>query len=660
MRTVRVGAESIRLSPTDLRGEGGEAEIFVVDVPQLGRRAIKFWKTPDHPDYEPDTEIAKRGREAARMRLLEYPAKLALFPKNLGPHVIGPEVPVLGARTAEVVGYAMRFLDNTKPLRAFAQPRTRTSPHDGNAVLEIFRHLRGTVGALHGARVVIGDFNSMNVLVDDQHRANIIDTDSMQFGSMQTGIFPCRTFTPKFVDPLVCAPPGSLKGGDVLVQVKPHSITTDWYAFAVMLFECLLGVAPYGGVYEPRLKRERITNDARPLKRVSVFDPEVVYPLRAIPFGHLSDELLGFYDGLLKHDRRGVITAAMLEAVRWTRCTSCGAEHARVKCPVCAEARPTAATLEIVRGKVRLTRSHLSAGEILHAAVATNGAIQLLEHEGGNFVREGRVVLAGGVLPGMRYRICGEKTLIAQGDRLFVMAPGREPQRIGVDTFRGGASVFDANDRHYFWLAGGQLWRDDVLRPRLMGQVLQGQTLFWAGPSFGFGFYRAGGLQVGFVFDAEKGGINDSVKLPRLSGEILDARCYFTSRRAWFFVSTHDAGRTVNRAIVVAADGTVVASAEAEDGDGSWLGSIGGKLAMTLNKGSTSVNALFAATSRGLVRVEESAAPTGGGNTLVESATFPDTKGLVDDRQTLLNGTFKNQRGLHLVDDQTVQLIQIS
>jgi hypothetical protein len=175
-----------------------------------------------------------------------------------------------------------------------------------------------------------------------------------------------------------------------------------------------------------------------------------------------------------------------------------------------------------------------------------------------------------------------------------------------------------------------------------LGDVLARQTLFWVGAEFGFGFYRAGGLSVAFVFDAEKPGINDRVVLPPLRGQLIDSTCVFGKGRCWFFAATRDAGRTRHACALIRPDGSVVAVAEADAEDGSWLGHLRGKCAVG--------DFLLAATDDGVVRVEADAGQIG----VVK--TFPDTEEFVDTRSHL----FPGPQGLYVVGPHEIQLLKIS
>jgi len=623
---VYVGGRKLRLDPTSSVGKGGEADIFDIGGDIGGRKALKLFKTPDHPDLAGDVQ----QQEAARRRLAEHQEKLRRFPGGLPHRVVRPEELVTTKDASRVLGYTMRFLPGAEVLSRYGERSFRQTGIGGDDVVSLFRALHGTVAGLHRACVVIGDFNDLNVLVLGTE-AYVIDADSFQFGP-----FPCRVFTERFVDPLLCNP---VEARPILVQ--PHNRGSDWYAFAVMLMRSLLFVDPYGGVFKPGPTSVRVAPAARPLHRITVFHPEVRYPKPALPWDVLPDDLLQFFHCVFEKDRRGEFPLRLLEDVRWTRCTLCGAGHARRVCPFCSAA-PAAAVREatLVRGEVKSTRVMRTRGLVVWAGV-DSGGLRLLVHEDGAIKREdGTTVLAGDPHPRMRFRVGGRRTLVGRDGALVALAAGQPPERRRVDV-RGTQPLFDANEHHVYWIEGSGLLRDGRLGPERIGDVLPGQTLFWVGPEFGFGFYRAGDLHVSFVFDAFGKGINDGVRVPPLRGQLEDATCVFGQDRGWFLTATRDGGRTINRCVVVRRDGTVEAAAEAEAGDGSWLAQIDGKCAAGAF--------LLAATDDGIVRVEVD------GGRIVKTREFPDTETFVDAGCRLLPG----RDGLYVVDRQEVRLLRI-
>jgi hypothetical protein len=221
------------------------------------------------------------------------------------------------------------------------------------------------------------------------------------------------------------------------------------------------------------------------------------------------------------------------------------------------------------------------------------------------------------------------------------LVPGAAPARTTVDD-HDGRPVFDANQHHGYWVEGGRLMREGRLGPERIGDVLARQTSFWVGPDFGLGFYRAGDLELAFVFDARGRGLNDGVRLPPLRGQIEDATCVFGHDRAWLLTSARYAGRTLNRCAVVRPDGGLEGFAEAESGDGSWLAQIRGRCAAG--------PFLLAATDDGILRVEAE------GGRLVKTREFPDTEPFVDAGCTLLPA----RDGLYVVDRQEIRLLRLA
>jgi DNA-binding helix-hairpin-helix protein with protein kinase domain len=286
MQRVHIGGRQFTVDPSTAIGKGGEADIYKYGNGQV----LKLFKTPDHPDLANDPH--EQAGAAARLR--EHQDKLPAFPRGLPDKVITPKELAYDS-AKHVCGYTMPFVPGTEPLLALSRKRFRTSGFTDEMVVATFRSLYDTVSGIHDKSVVIGDFNDLNVLVH-QTDPYVIDADSMQFGQFLT-----RVFTAKFVDPLLCDPKASAP-----TLVKPHNALSDWYAYMVMLMQSFLYAGPYDGVYRPTDKAKRITHDARPLKRITVFDPEVKYPRPARPMDELPDFLLSAFQSVFVSDERSV------------------------------------------------------------------------------------------------------------------------------------------------------------------------------------------------------------------------------------------------------------------------------------------------------------------------------------------------------------------
>lgn len=614
---VYLNDKRLRLSTTQSIGKGGEADVFDIG----GGLALKLWKGPDHPD------IAGLPGEAsaAASRLALMQSKMPAFPRGLPDRVVAPRSLATDKKGQMIVGYTMDLIAGAETLMTLSEPHKRRAL-GGDRAARVLVDLWKTVSAVHKTGVVMGDFNDLNVLVRGDE-AHIVDADSFQFGA-----FPCPVFTERFVDPLLCdaaAPRPAL--------ARPFCEGSDWYAFAVMVMNTLLSVGPYGGVHRPKDPAKRVNEAARPLLRVTVFNPDVRYPKPAIPYGVLPDDLLHALSSIFEDDQRAPMPLRLLADLRFTACIACGAEHARARCPACDHGRAREAV--VVRGRVRAARSFATTGVILFADIAGD-APAYVAHEGGVYRREDGSTLMSGPLDGaLRFFLQGKTTFAARSGRVLAISEGAVEEELTVDTC-GAEPAFAVNDRYRFFVQGGRLYRKTKPHPGLSlagapevwGDVLAGQTRIWAGDRLGFGYYRAGAVSVAFTFDAERRGLRDTVRLPWPSGQLIAADAAIDDDSVWFFVSFVRAGRIIHFAALIGEDGAVKATHEASAGDGSWLGEISGKRAIG--------GALLTTTLGGVARVELQ------GGALVETKRFADTEPFVHQGSR----TLAARAGLWIVD----------
>jgi len=631
MMYVFCNGKRFTLKPADIIGQGGEAEIYHME----GTKVFKIYKGPSHADYDGDTEQDKRNRRGAAARLGECEKKLRAFPKNLPNGVVRPTALVLD-KSGRVVGYEMPLVPNAISLRRFSEKEFRVSGgihHD--SVIEVFGQLHETISKIHDVGVVIGDFNDLNIMISGDLLGNssthIIDADSFQFDN-----FLCRSFTERFVDPLLC----DAKQKHLLLS-KPHTVMSDWYAFAVMLFQGLLFIDPHGGVYRPKKAMNTIPHNQRPLYRVTVFDDAVKYPKFALHYSVLPDDLLDYFHKVFVEDHRDAFPLALLTNLQWWECNKCGAIHARNICPICKNVAPIPKA-EVVRGTVTAKQIFKTDGLLLQTSVYDGKPYFFFFHDY-KFLREdGSKLTDGGLDPHIRMRIQPSYNLFAKDHTLAVVKKGEVTTTCYfVDSYRG-IPMFDCNSKHYYWCENGRLVRDGNYGSVAIGDVLRDQTMFWVGEEFGMGFYRAGRINVGFVFDAESRGLNDRVKLEPIRGEVVDATAAFSSNFCWFFLSLQDGGKTVNRCTVIDFDGRIHGFSEAEAGSEGWLGGIRGHCA--------SGDSLFAATDDGIMRVV-----TTSKKNLEVSKEFPDTEPFVHRGCHL----YASKAGIYVATRNEIKLLAI-
>ncbi|MDX2270577.1 MAG: hypothetical protein NW237_01325 [Cyanobacteriota bacterium] len=621
-----LNGKKISLKPSQLIGQGGEAEVY-----RLGQgQVLKLFKQPDHPDYQASVIEQK----SAEYRLQEHQQKLRRFPTHLPTQVITPNAFVTDSSGQTILGYVMPLLHPTEGLFRYAERSFRHQmgiPH--SLMLEILQDLHQTVHQLHAAHVVIGDFNDMNVLVKGK-QAYLIDADSFQFDS-----FVCGLYTHKFVDPLLCDPQATS-----LILQQQHSQLSDWYAFTIMVMQSLLYVDPYGGVYKPATGSPAIPHQQRPLHRITIFHPQVKYPKPALPYERLPDELLNYFHQVFQKDYRGLFPLALLQNLKWQTCPTCQTEHARHCCPHCVLPGSIAQVIR-VKGRVIATQVTQTTGLIVAAAVHQD-QLQWLSYQSGKFQREdGSVVLLSEQRIPAHFYLQPKQTWIVQDQLAIGLSLQRDPLRLSIDsaTFQPGLAV---NTHHHYWIDQGKLWRDEPLLHGqfgsfYIGDVLAQQTQIWVGSHFGFGFYQAADLQCAFLFDVERRGINDQIKIPRIVGKLLEMGCYFSPTHCWFLVAHATQGKVLHQAFLINQKGSLLAMAEAEKGDGSWLGSLGGKVA----NGAM----LFVAIDEGIVRVEPDQ------TYLRVTQTFSDTEPFVQQDCSLLACS----QGLYVVQAQHIQLLKM-
>jgi hypothetical protein len=616
---IYIRGKKIVVSPKDALGKGGEADIYKLDP----RTVAKIFKAPNHQDYSNQPF----AQQAAKERIQEHQQKLPAFLALRLPSCVVGGIDLVTNRNGVAMGYTMPLIDRAEVMWQYGQRKFReTSGISNNQITGLGKKLYAGIGESHTSGVILGDaLNDLNVMArgDDIF---IIDADSTQFGP-----YLCKTFTPVFVDPLLCDP-----GQSRLMLISPHNQDSDWYAYNVMLFKTWLYVAPYEGTLKGQ---QPISEEVRPLHRVTVFNADVRYPKKAIPYTALNDDLLHHFQAVFIKDLRGVFPYKLIENLEWKECTSCGMVHCRVVCPACKTMVPQKRVTVQAHGKVTCEKMFETKGVILYTTYEQN-SLRWLYHEDGKFKREsGRTFIEGKLEPFMRFRTSGDRTFIGKGNRV---TDGKSVKM--ADQF-GNLTVFDANSKCLYWSENGRLMRETPtsVAPTHIGDVLSGQSLFWVGEDFGFGFYRAGEVDVAFVFNADRVGINHFVKLPfKIRGQLVDSTCLFSHGICWFGVAYQDQGITHTAWAILNLKGEVLASTEATWQDGSWAGTIRGK--------SPAGKYLFIATDDGLARVTFD---QGG---IFMDKTFPDSEPFVDGGNSIQVGG----GGIYVISAHEINLIKIN
>jgi hypothetical protein len=630
----------IDIQPTQSKGKGGEAEVFSIG----NNLAAKIFKDPSHPDFDllPQDQKIKE-QQGARERLKEHQEKLPKFPTNLPRLVITPQDMVWDQGQKQIIGYTMTFLDKAASLLNYSEKSFRQAGVDNAQVITVFQTIRNIVKELHTKGVIIGDFNELNVLI--QSIAGVthpyfIDADSFQFGQ-----FLCKVYTVKFLDPLLADPTNK-----VLALGKPYNQNSDWYAYAVLLMKSLIYTDPYGGTHKPKAG-PKLSPAARPLTRLTIFDNTIRYPGNALPYNLLPDDLLHEFHQVFEKDKRGEFPEKLLN-ITWTKCTQCGNEHGKSICPVCHKIAvfPTGLVTR-VHGQVTVTDIFKTSGIILQAQVGENGLMKWLYHDQGKFIRETKqVVMTGNLNPFFLYRLTPKSTIVGRDTELLIIDDKGQMKKKMVDQYQN-KPVFDTNQQgQLFWIQGGQITKEVsvgnglIVSDTAVGDVLTNLTKMWVGKTtsgFGAGFYRAGGLGSIFTFDFERKGILEFDLPGVLRGKLSDAICYFGKDEFYLLTTTHEQGTVINRAFHYKRNGQLLATAEEQAGQDTWLGTIRGKAVIG--------KFLFSVSDHGILRVESQQGQ------IATTKIFEDTEPFVKTGDHLQVGN----GGLYVTNSKEIKLLKL-
>ncbi|MFZ2718392.1 MAG: hypothetical protein WAZ12_01210 [Candidatus Absconditicoccaceae bacterium] len=560
-----------------------------------------------------------------------------MYPGGLPSNIIVPSN-LLTDKQGIILGYTMSFITGAETLLKYGDMGYRQSMNiSNNEIRDIFLNLHDTLRSLHGKKVIIGDFNDLNILVKNK-QVYMIDTDSYQFGNWISTMY-----TEKFVDPLICDTVVT-NNNPIWTMTHNHTYNGDWYAFCALLFKSLLFVDPYGGIYKPKDPNKRIKQQLRPSHRINIFNPEVVYPKHAYPYNVLDAKMIRYFQDVFSKDLRGEFPQAMLKNMQWTTCNACGIEYATPACPICNAGHIYVVAPISVSGNVQMKEVFVTGGTIMFADVQ-HGKLVYVYHENDEYRRESdRVVISGPLSRSLHIAINGSSTVLSESHTMAIIDQGGKSQKMFIDCV-GSRPVCDANDHIVYWVENGNVYKNNPLgleySPISIGQAIVDNTLLWTGDKFAFGMYKAGNILQGFIFDDTSKVINDKVNLPFIKGEIIDAKTYISDHLAWLMIATKDQSRYINHCLVIDKQGKVLSHINNETSDQPWLSHIKGK--------SAAGNYLFCPTDDGIMRV--SVEPNGN----LETKVFVDTENYVNEQSSLL----VSPMGIYVIKRNKILLISI-
>lgn len=249
---ITAGNRTVSLSKSDFVASGGEASVYA-----KGQTAYKIYTDPKK------TIPSKKMSELSAITL---------------PNIIRPLDQIFDGN--RVVGYTMRYLSSTYTLcQLFTKAFRDRNGVTNNHVLKLVRTMREGVQHCHEKKILIVDFNEMNLLTDQKFSdLFFIDVDSYQ--------------TPSFHATALME---SVRDR----HNKTFSEGTDWFSFAVVSFQLFIGIHPYRGKHSSYK-----TVDERMIHNVSVLNKDVSVPPVCQRFTVIPQAYLDWYKAVLDKGER--------------------------------------------------------------------------------------------------------------------------------------------------------------------------------------------------------------------------------------------------------------------------------------------------------------------------------------------------------------------
>lgn len=196
------------------------------------------------------------------------------------PHIIRPQALVLDQQH-HPVGYTMQHITNTIALPRFFTQNFKQQQHiQTTDLFSILQTIKETIHFIHQQNCLMVDGNEMNYLVnkDNFKQVYFIDVDSYQ-----TPSFPATALMPSIQD----------------YHTQGFNQLTDWFAFAILACQILLGIHPYKGKH-PTLKNLA----ARMQANISIFNKAVSLPHTVGDINQLPDSIKAWFIQLFEQGQR--------------------------------------------------------------------------------------------------------------------------------------------------------------------------------------------------------------------------------------------------------------------------------------------------------------------------------------------------------------------
>lgn len=268
-----------RIESLNKLADGGEATIYEYD----SKRVIKFFK--------PKVDLARKKEKVTYF--ISIKDKL---PKN----VIGPEelVTVQG----KFVGYVMRKLVDAEDLHMLTKPKYLTATHLSNQdVLQIITDFGKDLGKLHSTGIIIGDVSDYNFQINGKCNY-FIDVDSWGI----EGKYNPDAYTELFTCPDSYSSNARIN----------FSMENENYNFAILAFNMLTRIHPFGGTYLPDKNLSTIERMKRKISIVGKHKGDIKIPKIIGSWKWMSPQLEKDFLEIFEQGKKIDITADLQELLK--------------------------------------------------------------------------------------------------------------------------------------------------------------------------------------------------------------------------------------------------------------------------------------------------------------------------------------------------------
>lgn len=219
---ISSSGERLALGPE--LGRGGEGSVFrIVGQPQ---NVAKVYHKAPETSLQAKLHTMVNHADATLNRYVAWPQH-TLHERKQGP----------------VLGFIMPKMGDREPVHSVYSPAHRKREKPGRKwdfLLLSARNTAAAVEAVHAHGHIIGDVNQNGVLIGDDGRAALIDSDSFQIRA-NGKVFRCRVGVPEFTPP-------ELQGVTSFSSID-RTTNHDNFGLAILIFQLLLGGRhPFSGV----------------------------------------------------------------------------------------------------------------------------------------------------------------------------------------------------------------------------------------------------------------------------------------------------------------------------------------------------------------------------------------------------------------------------